>query len=886
MSIYNLASLFHPTRVALVMRLGTGGSSDRILLENLCRSTWESCTVVDLDGAERPPEVDPKVRWRTALDGLEPDTDLLVSAVPLAEMPALLEGLRPLGVRTLIATQRRRQRGDQALEAQVGAAARQAGIRVLGLNSFGVVIPALGLNASRFEVQPVAGRIALVSQSGTLISAILDQAEQRRMGFSHVVSLGSLVDVDFGDVIDHLAWLPEVRCLLLYVENLASVKKFLSACRSASRVKPIIAVKGGRSPRGREMIALHTGRPSGEDRVYDSAFRRAGVIRVESIAELLSSGEEFAHGPLPQGDRLAVVTNSGGIGVLVADNLARRGLRLVEFSPALRERLAACVTLYGGGGNPVCIPNDADSDLYVQVLGLLLDAGEVDTVLVAMSLTRDTRPEQVVERLRPHAKSRRVELLYIWQGSRAAHDAAARSLAAQGEVIYQSVEEATASYGNARRYADNQAKVVAVPPRFDRTLAYRRDVAADRLDALRRRNTGPAAILDREALLAAYGLPVNPTRVANWLPDVTAAGEELGYPVSLRAAGLGVGYGLGSARVRNPDELPGAYRRLGGDGASVTLQRVFYEVRYELKVGVQTDVEFGPYLFLGTGGLPSGVPVDETVMLPPLNRMLARRLIDASGLATRMSLQGTEGEQLEEILVRLSQLVVDFPVLHSLEINPLSLTPEGFLIQASQLVLEDRGLVSPHHLATAPYPNQYEFRETLKDGTPVFVRPIRPEDGESHYAFLRALSTQSVYNRFFGYRTGISPEQLVRFTQIDYDREVAIVVRVQEQGAEITVGVNRLTYDPHDGQYEFAVVVADAWQGRGVGRLLMEKIVEIARDRGIQRITGMILATNQPMLSLARKLGFVVVERDHESLTVRLDLGAPGLGHSPVGPQF
>ncbi|MDF1551410.1 MAG: GNAT family N-acetyltransferase [Deferrisomatales bacterium] len=865
MSIHNLDHLFHPTTAALVARLGAAAPGDRTLVANLCRSELAGRTVVDLDGTPRPADLDPGVHWLSSLEGLAPDLDLVVSTTPLAEMPGLLERLQPLGVRTLVATQQRRSLGDAALEAAVAGAARAAGIRVLGLNSFGLIAPGEGINVSRFDVQPRPGRVALVSQSGALISTILDMARERQLDFSHVVSLGSLLDIDFGDIIDYLAWEPEVRCLLLYVENLASVKKFLSACRSAARVKPIVAVKGGSSARGRELIATHTGRPSGEDRVYDTAFRRAGIIRVESIRELLASGEAFCRGPLPRGDRLGVVTNSGGIGVLVADSLARRGARLADLSPALRERLSPCGTTCGGSINPVCIHSDADTENYVQVLQLLLAAGEVDTVLVVMAPSKVSSPAQVAERLRPLAAASHVELVYIWHRHSAEHSATLHRLIGQGDVIYQSVEEATTAYCYARQYADNLAKVVAVPPRFDRTLNYRQEEGAARLASLGRGSTGLAADLDREALLGAYGLPLNTTRVAATLQEVTTAGGELGYPVAVSLAA-----GPGTASVWTPGELPGAYRRLGGDGAIVTLRRMVRDVRYELKLGVQTDVEFGPYLFLGTGGLLPGIPDDETVMLPPLNRLLARRLIDSSGLAARMALREDEAEQLEEILVRFSQLVVDFPVIRELVLDPLTLARNGFLVQASRLVLEDRGIASPHHLATAPYPNQYEFRETLKDGTPVLIRPIRPEDGESHYAFLRGLSSQTMYNRFFGFRNEISAEQMARFTQIDYDREVAIVARVEQPEGEITIGVNRLTYDPHNGQHEFAVVVDDGWQGSGVGRLLMEKIVAIAMDRGIDTIYGMILATNTAMLSLARKMGFEVVERDHETLTVRI----------------
>jgi acetyltransferase len=875
MSTFHLDHLFAPRTLALVGRFAGETSRQRTVLQNLCASACEEVSVVDLGGGPAPEGLPTCGRWLSDLAELRPEVDVLVADLPLGELPPVLDRCGELGVRAAILPHRRMTPEDAASEREVRARARSAGVRLLGPNSFGVMVPGTGLNASLFEGLPAAGQAALISQSGSLISSILDRARHAGLGFSHVVSLGALGDIDFGDTIDYLAWEPGVSCLLLYVENLASVKKFLSACRAATRAKPIVAIKGGRSPLGREIIAKHTGRPAGEDRVYDTAFRRAGVIRVETIGELLASGASLSRRAPPRGDRLGIVTNSGGIGVLAADSLAARGARVGALSPALRSQLEQHVAPYSGSLNPVCLASDADADRFGEVIRLYLDSREVDTILVILVPNPRLSPAEVVERAARHPGAKGVDLLYAWLASRREHEVQARRLAEQGHAVYTSLEEATGAYCYALKYFENLSHVVVVPPRFDHGLTYRQDEGRQWVAAQLRGGPGP---VDRDAgpLLEAYGVPVNPVRAVSSAGEAAAVARDLGYPVALRPAPApapgGPGPGPGVVTAWSEGELGAAYDRLRREASGVALQRVVRDARYELRLGVRTDVEFGPYLFLGAGGSMGGVVGDEAVILPPLNRLLAGKLIARSRLDERLALTPGEREGLEEILVRVSQLVVDVPEVRELTLDPVVLTGRGFLGQDSRVILEDRGVASPRHLVTAPYPNQYEFSERLKDGTPVLIRPIRPEDAPTHYAFLRSLSPETLYNRFFGFRKEVTDAQMVRFTQIDYDREIAIVARVEQDGEEATIGVNRLVYDPHRGAYEFAVVVADAWQGSGVGGLLMEKIVLIARDRGIRTIHGLVLAVNRKMLALAHRIGFVVAGRDADAVVIRLDL--------------
>ncbi len=810
MSTRHLEHLFAPRTLAVVGRFTNAGHRDRLLLANLTHSRCEAAWAVDLDGGPPPADLAPGVRWAGSLGALTDEIDTLVAALPLAELPNLLTGDRGLRVRNLILPARRMTPADEAHEAAARAAALAAGVRLLGPGSYGVVVPSLGLNASLFDQAPANGSIALISQSGALISSILDRARKRGLGFSHVVSLGSLADIDFGDAIDYLAWERKVSCLALYIENLASVKKFLSACRAAALVRPIVAIKGGRSPLGRSLIAKHTGRVAGEDRVYDTAFRRAGVIRVDTVGELLGSAEALSRGALPRGDRLAVITNSGGIGVQVADRLCLRGARLAELSPDLGDRLARTVAPYSGTLNPVCIAGDADAARYLEAVHLCVASGELDTILVVTVLGGGLVPERLVEDLGRVAAGSAVDLVHIWLGDRAAHGSALRRLREKRHTVYSSIEEAVTAYSYALRYLDKRSGVVVVPPRFDRDLVFHGEAARGHVMELLGSETGPTQPRDALDLLGCYGIPV------------------------------------GSR---------------GSPGA-----------RFELRVGLRTDVEFGPYLFLGVGGLASRLVHDEAVILPPLNRLLARRLVEKSGFARGMSLDTGEAEHLEEILVRLSQLAVDFPQLYDLEVNPLALRGGRFVAAGARAILWDRGIAAPDHLATAPYPNQYESTDVLRDGTPVLIRPIRPEDAPSHYDFVRSLSARTMYDRFFGFRREVSDEQMVRFTQIDYSREVAIVARAERDGAERTIGVARLVYDPHEGTHEFAVVVADRWQSSGIGSMLMGRLIAIARDRRLPALYGSVLTTNTRMLALAHRLGFVVTERDAETVVIRLDL--------------
>lgn len=881
MSIYNLNHLFNPRTIGLLGRYDCRSCQEQVVYQNLRASRGKQVLMINLDGCGG------ENCWfknhghcYDRLDAIPEEIDLLIVSLPLVEIPAILAAGGKLRVKNMIITRGGRAFESEKHEQEIVAAARKNNVRLLGFKSFGLIVPGHQFNTSFFETVPADGKIALISQSGAIISSILDLAAEKGVGFSHVVSLGSLVDVDFGDVIDYLGWEYNVRCILLYIENLHDVKKFLSACRSVSMVKPIVAIKGGKGDLAREVIKKHTSHFAGDDHVYDAAFRRAGVIRVKTLAELLAAGVSLSPQKLPSGENLGIITNSGGLGVLVVDSLADQQLTLDMLSAKLKNSLQKHLQPYSAGLNPICISSEADSRRFIEVIKLSLLEGDFDALMVVMVLSGWLDPGQIINEVRAAAAEQRVKMIYIWLGNRGDH-AAARAAGLEDPVnsIFFSVEEAVNAYYYGMRYYAKLKKVVIVPPRFNRVLEYDFPRAGELIAS----QCGKEAKLLSESagkeILKTYCLPVNETFVVYSLEQGRKKADNLGYPVVLKnndpahyykSDFHGVHLALHSrvALEHAWVELEAVAGLPGTNG--LTVQRMIGPGTFELHLGVRTDLEFGPYIFLGMSGLLARMRVVEAVILPPLNRLLAGKLIKKSWLESCRQWLPFELEKLEEILVRISQLAIDFPRIQEIDINPLMISDNNFYIVDAKIVLKDRGLKSPDHLAITPYPNQYESHAVLRDGTKVLIRPIRPEDAEAHYLFVSSFSRETSYYRFFSYGKELADEQMTRFTQIDYDREMAIIAVVEKDGRELTIGVNRLVYYAHSDEYEFAIVVADEWQQSGIGGILMEKLIDIARDRKLKNFYGLVLSDNYKMLNFVKKFGFRVA--GHEDVMVRIEL--------------
>ncbi len=894
MGIYNLDKFFSPvfssdSVVAVVSPCsGNRHSKEWQVYSNLAAGGGcRVCMVHSAGGALSGCPI-PEADVYLSLDDIPGSLELVVTLGPLTEVPDLLDMCGAAGVCGLVIMSSIQSSAAENLIVKIRERARKYKIRILGFNSAGFIVPAIRINLSLFDIPVTAGELALISQSGAVITSCLEFARRRDLGFSHIVGLGTLNDIDFGDMIDYLGWSSRVSCILLYIENLQDVKKFMSACRSVAMIKPIVAIRVGKSELGRQVIAKHTGRPAGEDRVYDTAMRRAGIIRVGSVDELLEAGDYLIKNDVPDGREFGIITNSGGLGVMAVDALARKNIPVSRLSTKLGSKLQKFIAPYSGSLNPICVAADADISRYKKVMELIFAAREFTTIIVIVVLDRGPDPVQLLTAMRKPAAAAQVNLIYVWIGDQGKLCQSAADLSDRKNRICFSIEDAALSCHYSLRYFEKLAKLMLIPHRYNLEVTYKqkslqqaRDLVQGYLD---RQVTSLSSHAARE-IVALYGLPVNPSVVITSLAAARQFCAESGYPVVMKLDCNRDNYKSDIAGVllnlRSDTALQSGYAklvRIAGEqdvaDFTLTLESMVEEVEYEINLGSHYDIEFGPYIFLGSGGIQARIDPNEEVILPPLDRTLARRLIDRTKLSRLCrKVRPFNLYELENILIRLSQMVVDLPEIKTIVLDPLIISGDSRMVVVDvKMRLEPTALNSPDHLATTPYPNQYEFSETLKDGTPVLIRPIKPDDAAAHQEMVAGFSPQTRYFRFFSLREQITPEQLARFTQIDYDREIAVIAEIEKGGEKISIGVNRLLYYPHIDEYEFAIVVTDEWQQSGVGFLLMYRLICIAKDLGIKEIFGLVMRNNLNMMNFIKKFGFTIVEREIDVCRVRLCL--------------
>jgi acetyltransferase len=889
-SIVDLDKIFEPNGVAVVGASAREGSVGRALVDNLIQGGFA--------GPIYPvnPKPDPILGQKTypSLADVEGPMDLAVVAVPIARVPEVIADCGRQRIKgVIVVSAGGKEVGDSGreIESRIRDAARESGVRIIGPNCLGVVNTGLGLNATFAAHMPLEGSVALISQSGAICTAILDWSLSRGIGFSHFVSIGSMLDVDFGDLIDYLGSDPRVSSILLYIENLTNVRKFMSAARAVSRIKPIVVLKAGRSKAGARAAASHTGAMAGEDAVYDAAFARAGLVRVDTIGQLFDTAELMAKQPRPQGPNLAVVTNAGGPGVMAADACAAIGLEPAVLGPETMSRLDEVLPPHWSRGNPIDVLGDAPAERYSDVMDVLVTAPEVDAQLVILAPQAMTDPARVAEAVAGSVVHRTFPVFTCWMGG---EDVAVGRdiLSRAGLPTYDTPERAVRAFRDMYQYHRHLEMLREVPPRLPGELRIDPDQAG-RLIA-RSLDEGQTLLTEDQAkdLLAAYGLPVNPTLTADSAQAAVDAAERAGWPVVLKLLSPDITHKTEAGGVRldlrGPDEVWRAFEdilesarkydpaaRLDG----VTVQAMARPGPFELIVGAKHDPTFGPVIMFGLGGILTELYRDRAVGLPPLNRLLARRLMEETRvwrlLTGYRNLPAVDLLRLEELLIRLSQLLIDWPEIIELDMNPVMIVDQRPLVVDARVVLARAGLASPRHLIIGPYPNQYEMRTVTQGGLEVFIRPIKPEDAPLLGELLESLSPQSVLFRFFRPRPDLSPDFIARLTQIDYDRDVALVALQQFEGGERMVGVARVMTSPRQEAGEFAVTVGDAWQGRGVGARLFERCIAVARQQGIKKIWGLVLPQNTVMLALARKFGCRIQHSpDQPEYEVRLDLTA------------
>ena len=874
MSVRNLDRLFHPRSVALIGASPEPGSVGAIVLRNLRRSGFRG-ELMPVNPHHRTIDGTPV---HPTVGSLPQAPDLAVIATPREPVPALIAELGEAGTRAaVVITAISGGAGSQAVTLRQAMldTAKPHLLRIVGPNSGGIMVPQLGLDASLSHLSAPAGDIAFVSQSGAMITAMLDWAVPRGLGFSHVVSLGEKADVDFGDMLDYLAADPHTRAILLYTEGITHGRKFMSAARAAARIKPVLALKAGRSLAGSRAATSHTGVLAAADAVYDAAFRRAGMLRVRTMAELFDAAETLALTREQVGDRLAILTNSGGAGVLATDALIGAGRRLAELSSATIANLDRALSPLWSPGNPVDIIGDVSGTRYADALTALIGAPEIDAILVLNCPSALEHSEgaaraviDTVNRTQPAALRDR-NVITAWLGEHSAR--AARQLFARARIAtYETPDNAIGGFMHRVDLRRNRELLMETPPARPDAFEPDRESARRAIAAALGAGQTWMDPLGTCEVLASYGIPFVATRLADDPDKATDAAAAVGFPVALKILSPdlmhktdvgGVVLNLADAdQVRNKaaamlEAVKAARPDARLDGFLVQPMVNRYS-GVELLVGLVDDPTFGPLVAFGQGGTAVEIIGDSSLELPPLNELLARRLM-ARTRVWRL-LQGYRGrarakiEAIIEVLIRVGQLAADHPEIRELDINPLRADESGVLALDARLRITPAQISGAAGLAIAPYPAELETSPQLRDGTVLHMRPLRPEDEPLLHELAAHMSQEDLRLRFFTPVRGLTHAVAARLSQLDYDREMALLA----ESAGTALGVAHFFADPDNLRAEYAIAVRSDWQGHGVGFVLMQRLIEVARQRGIGELVGEVLRENEGMLRMCHELGF------------------------------
>jgi acetyltransferase len=821
--------------------------------------------------------------------------DLAVIAAPAASIPAIIRQCGARGVRGAVIVSAGFREGGEAgaaLERELLEAARSHGLRLLGPNSFGLVRPEIGLNAACDATMPLRGRLALVSQSSALCAATLDWARSRHVGFSAVISTGVEADVSCADILDFLVRDATTDGIMLYLESVGDARRFMSALRAAARVKPVVVMKSGRALESRGSLAFHAGSIVGGDDVFDAAMRRAGVLRIRNLAQLFSAASTLGAGVRMRGRRLGIVTNAGGPGLLAADRAAGRALELATLGAATIGQLRALLPPSTAEGNPVYVRGDASAGQFAGAARLCLQDPQVDALLAVLTPYALTDSGEFAAALIETAQAQRKPVFTCWMGGEAVM--ASRQRFAESRVpTFSTPEAAVDAIAALALFAANQEQLLQVPAPLAAATAPDLVAARKLLDDARAAGNDWLDPSASKQLLAIFGIPVIQSRTARTAEEAVRIADEIGYPVALKILSPDIahktdvgGVRLGRADARSVrDGFENMLRDVAIVRPDARLEGVLVEPMYlerhgrELMIGVVRDPVFGPAISFGLGGTMVEVIRDRAVALPPLNQYLARDLIRRTRAS--LALQPLRGAPaaaqvaVEDVLLRVSDLVSELPDVGAIDINPLVVTARGAVAVDARVGVAREPLAQGlyRHMAIHPYPAELEQEFELEDGQRATLRAIRPEDAALEQEFVHRLSEQSRFLRFMFGLQDLTPAMLSKFTQIDYDRELALLVVLQPaQGPQQQIGVARYITFPDAETCEFAIVVSDEWQGRGVARPLFNKLIAAARDRGLRIMTGVTLRENTRMIDLARSLGFTTRTDADEPELVRMTL--------------
>ncbi len=888
-----LDDTFNPKNVAVIGASERAGSVGRSVLWNLL-STPFGGTVYPIN-PNRPSVLG--IHTYKDVASLPEKVDLAVITTPAPSVPGLIGECVAAGVPAgIVISAGFKEHGEQGKELERQIAQRIAGgkMRIIGPNCLGVMNPLTGLNATFARTIARPGSVAFISQSGALCTAVLDWSLRENVGFSAFVSVGSMLDVNWGDLIEYFGNDQRTSSIIIYMESIGDARSFLSAAREVSLTKPIIVIKAGRTAAAAKAAASHTGALTGSDEVLEAAFRRTGVLRVNNIADLFYMSEVLAKQPRPKGPKITILTNAGGPGVLATDALVAGGGELAELSPETMQAFDELLPPHWSHNNPVDILGDAQPDRYAKSLDIAAKDPNTDGMIVVLTPQDMTNPTRIAEELKPYAHTSNKPVLASWMGG--AHVAAGEEILNEAGIpTFPYPDSASRAFNYMWHYAYNLRGLYETPAlRGGRGAEPDRKRAAELIQTVRASGRTILTEFGSKELLATYGIPTVPTHIARTEQEATKRADEMGYPVVLKLYSETITHktdvGGVQLNLRTADAVRDAFRAIQKSVAEkvgkehflgVTVQPMIKLDGYELIIGSSIDAQFGPVLLFGTGGQLVEVFKDRALGLPPLNSTLARRMMEQTKIYT--ALQGVRGRKpvdlagLEDLLVRFSQLAVENPWIKEIDINPLLASPERLLALDARVVVYGKDMTEDKlpKPAIRPYPTQYVTEWKTKKGTPVTIRPIRPEDEPLLIPFHQKLSDRSVMMRYFqplGVSERTAHERLTRICFIDYDREMALVAeRKGANGKPEILAAGRLSRLHGNNTARAAVLVLDEVQHQGIGTEIMRRTVDVARAEGIKHVVATLSQENQDMQAIFKRLGFRITP-EGEYLRAEMEL--------------
>lgn len=903
--VHQLDKIFKPQSIAVIgasTRENTVGNS---LFKNLIDSGYKG-GLYPVNAKSKEVLGIPAFESIGAVPG---SVDLAIIIVPAKFVPGVVEECGQAGVGgLLIISAGFQEAGEegQAMVKQIVATSRRYGMRIVGPNCLGIINPMLGMNATFARRMALPGNIAFISQSGALCSSILDWACEQNVGFSHFVSIGSMVDIGFAELIDYFGMNQETSCILIYMESLTHARQFMSAARAFARTKPIIILKSGKSSDGTKAAMSHTGTLAGNDAAFDAAFKRAGCLRVERISQLFNCAQALSMQPRPVGNRLAIVTNAGGPGVLATDYLTTRGGQLAQLSEATIAKLNEALPAHWSHGNPVDVLGDASPTEYRKAVEACLADENVDGVLTILTTQTVTDANGTAEALVAAGEHTRKPLIAAWMGEKDVW--AARDILENGKIPnYRYPESGVDVFLQMWQYSRNLELLYETPPEAPRRFVPKRDAAWHIIRTALAEGRHYLLENEAKALLGCYSIPVGGNYVATSAKEAGQFAEQTGFPCVLKivspdalhktdVGGVKLHIASKAAAEKAYDAIIASVKKHKPDARIVgVLVEKMEKKRYELLIGANRDPIFGPLIVFGQGGVGVEVINDTSFGLPPLNIALARRTIQRTRIYQQLKgfrgIPGVDIDDLAFVIQKFAYILMDFPEVREMDINPYLVDETGGIVVDARILLDDyhpRSKGHPYqHLVISPYPEKYVKHMQLKDGRDAVLRPIRPEDEPMEAEMFKHISDQSLYFRFFNYKPKVTHDFLTRLTQIDYDREMALIAEIEEDGQKRMAGVVRIIADAWGETAEFAILVADPWQNQGLGSLMTDYMLEIARDKGIKRVYASVLRNNSHMIRMFKDRGFELAVEDSGVFSAVLDLenALPFVAELPFEPR-